>query len=236
MAQVTPSKTLLITGVSRGFGFALAAEAVAQGYQVLGIVRNEQSRLAVLAQLPTVQLLVADITAPAYENLLTQFVAGKAIDVLINNAGSGSKGKTLATTTAEQLQREFNTHCVAAMLSAKVCQPTLIARNGQLINISSRRGSMNMQADGAAKGAGCSYSYRIGKAAQNMLTLSMADEFDGTGVTVCAVHPGRLLTTLGASDAHMSAQEAAQRLVRKIMRNELTHRQFYNLEGGDLPW
>jgi NAD(P)-dependent dehydrogenase (short-subunit alcohol dehydrogenase family) len=169
MAQVTSAKTLLITGVSRGFGFALAAEAVAQGYQVLGIVRSEQSRLAVLAQLPTVQLLVADITAPAYENLLTQFVAGKIIDVLINNAGSGSKGKTLATTTAEQLQREFNTHCVAAMLSAKVCQPTLIARNGQLVNISSRRGSMNMQADGAAKGAGCSYSYRIGKAAQNML-------------------------------------------------------------------
>ena len=229
-------QTVLITGVSRGFGFELAKAFIAQGFRVLGVVRTDESKQKVAQKLPTIKLLVSDVISADYESNLTSFITNEAINLVINNVGSGSNGKTLALSTVEQLQREFNTHCVAAMITAKVCRAALLETAGQILNISSRRGSVTMQGDGAAIGAGCSYSYRIGKAAQNMLTLCMADEFEGTGVRVSAVHPGRLLTNLGATDACLLPEDAAQSLVGRVMRNSINHRQFINLEGEDLPW
>ena len=41
---MTSGKTLLITGVSSGFGRALALEALAQGHTVVGTLRSEQAR------------------------------------------------------------------------------------------------------------------------------------------------------------------------------------------------
>ena len=43
---MSTSKTLLITGVSSGFGRALALEALAKGYRVIGTVRNVKAKLA----------------------------------------------------------------------------------------------------------------------------------------------------------------------------------------------
>ncbi len=233
---MSAQQIVLITGVSRGFGFELARAFTTQGFRVLGVVRSVDSKQKIEQQLPNIKLLVSDVTAADYESNLTSFITNETINLVINNVGSGSNGKTLELSTVEQLQREFNTHCVAAMITAKVCYAKLLETKGQILNISSRRGSLTMQADGAAIDAGCSYSYRIGKAAQNMLTLCMADEFDRSGVRVSAVHPGRLLTKLGASDACFSPEVAAQRLVDRVVRNSIHHRQFINLEGEDLPW
>ena len=229
-------KSVLITGVNRGFGLAMSKAFVAQNYRVLGVVRTVEAQQEMRRSLPELKVLVANVTETDYESKLTSFLVDQPLDIVVNNAGSGSQGKTLELCTAEQLQREFNTHCVAAMTTAKVCRGSLLASQGLIVNISSRRGSLTMQASGAAIGAGCSYSYRIGKAAQNMLTLCMADEFESTGVSVCAVHPGRLLTKLASSDAYLMPEEAAQRLVTRVLKNTISHRQFINLEGEDLPW
>ncbi|MGC1127901.1 SDR family NAD(P)-dependent oxidoreductase, partial [Pantoea agglomerans] len=43
---MTSAKTILITGVSSGFGLALAREALAAGHRVIGTVRNREARQA----------------------------------------------------------------------------------------------------------------------------------------------------------------------------------------------
>lgn len=51
-----------------------------------------------------------------------------------------------------------------------------------------------MQVAGAAKGIKCSFSYRIAKAVQNMLSLRMADDLESMGIKVISIHPGALFT------------------------------------------
>jgi NAD(P)-dependent dehydrogenase (short-subunit alcohol dehydrogenase family) len=43
---MTSPKTLLITGVSSGFGRALAEEALAAGHRLVGTVRSDTARIA----------------------------------------------------------------------------------------------------------------------------------------------------------------------------------------------
>ncbi len=57
-----------------------------------------------------------------------------------------------------------------------------------------------------------SYSYRIAKAAQNMLTLCLQQEFEDKGIRVTAIHPGKLKTDIGAFDANMTPAEGAKNI------------------------
>ena len=76
------TKTILITGSSRGIGRATALALVAQGHRVIAASRSG-------ATVPGCQQLALDLTLP---ESMTQAVSslraqGEVIDVLINNAG-----------------------------------------------------------------------------------------------------------------------------------------------------
>jgi NAD(P)-dependent dehydrogenase (short-subunit alcohol dehydrogenase family) len=95
---------------------------------------------------------------------------------------------------------------------------------------------MSLQSNGSAKNSGCSYSYRIGKAAQNMLTLCLADELEEMNMVVASIHPGRLKTNMAASDACLSADESADKIVALVHDKTLKNRDFISIEAGPLPW
>ena len=67
----------------------------------------------------------------------------------------------------------------------------------RIINVSSRLGSLHKMAN-RVSARHFSYSYRIAKAAQNMLTLCLQQEFENKGISVTAIHPGKLKTDIGA--------------------------------------
>jgi NAD(P)-dependent dehydrogenase (short-subunit alcohol dehydrogenase family) len=230
-------KSVLITGANRGLGLSLADAFHSQGYQLFLVVRSEYSELELLKKFHNANVLNCDATYDDYETKLENWLADATIDVLINNAGTGSKGPTLCKTTVDQLHKEFNSHCVAAYSTVKGSLKALNRANQpQIINISSRRGSMTLQAEGAAKGSGCSYSYRIGKAAQNMLTLCLADELEDQNITVASIHPGRLKTDMAAKDAHLTADESAMKILELVTNQSLKSRDFISIESGTLPW
>lgn len=230
-------KKVLITGASRGLGFALAEAFFNIGSALYMVVRSEDSKLALLGQFPNAEVLVADITAENYQSRLEAWLKGNSIDIVINNAGSGTYAPSLESTEAQYLRKEFETNCIAVLTTVKGSLTALQRSPSPLIiNITSRRGSLTMQSELAAKGSGCSYSYRISKAAQNMLSLCLADDLEDMGIKVVSVHPGRLLTEMASSDAHMSPSESAEKLVHLIQENQFTNRDYICLETGKLPW
>ncbi|MNE74096.1 C-factor [compost metagenome] len=93
-----------------------------------------------------------------------------------------------------------------------------------------------MQATGAAMGIKCSFSYRIAKAAQNMLSLCMADDLESMGIKVISVHPGALLTKMAPADATLTPEQSASRLVKILEDSNVKSRDFICLETGKLPW
>jgi len=229
--------SVLITGASRGLGFALSQEFDKVGYMLLLVVRTCKAKLELEQQFKYSKILVADVTAENYESLLNEFLFDLVVDVVINNAGSGSNGSCLETAVASQLRKEFETHCVAAFSTVRASLNCLFkSDNALILNISSRRGSLTMQSQGAAKGSGCSFSYRIGKASQNMLTLCLADELEDSGIIVAAIHPGRLLTKLASSDANMTPEKSAEKIVSLIENNQIKSRDYLCIETGSLSW
>jgi len=229
--------SVLITGANRGLGFALAQQFSACGYDLYLVVRAESAKIDLSKTLPEAKVLVCDVTSDDYEVILNDWLGDIGLDVVINNAGSGTKAPTLASTQSTFLRKEFETNCIGVFATVKGALTALKRKhNALVINISSRRGSLTMQSELAAKGSGCSYSYRISKAAQNMLTLCLADDLEDLNIRVVAIHPGRLLTKMASTDAHMTPSASAKRLLSLVESKQLKTRDYISLETGELPW
>ncbi|MFQ3229448.1 SDR family NAD(P)-dependent oxidoreductase [Reinekea sp.] len=171
--------SVLITGAAKGLGRELTRSFSNHKWSLLLIVRSTESAADLKSEFPEAKILISDIRSLEHEGNLSKWLGDYSVDVLINNAGSGSKGPSIKTATAEQISKVFETNCVGVFSTVKGAYQSLKkGEKGLVINISSRRGSLSMQAAGAAKGSGCSYSYRISKAAQNMLTLCLADDLE----------------------------------------------------------
>ncbi|MFB9137614.1 SDR family oxidoreductase [Vibrio olivae] len=230
-------KRILITGANRGFGLALAQLAYQQGHSLYLVVRSDSACDILRQQFPEARVVICDITDDGYPQRLEAWLGEEVLDVVINNAGSGTKAPTLADTESAYLRKEFETNCIGPFATVKGALKAMTrATRPLLINISSRRGSLTLQSQLAAKGSGCSYSYRISKAAQNMLTLCLADDLEELGIRCVALHPGRMVTSMAASDAHMTPQQSAAHLLELIEHDQLQHRDFVSLEQGSLPW
>ena len=70
-----------------------------------------------------------------------------------------------------------------------------------------------------------------------MLTLCLSSELAGSGISVCAVHPGRLKTETGGEGADTPPAEAAERFLAFV--NAATpevNGRFFDLFDGEIPW
>lgn len=228
---------VLITGSARGLGKALAGFFNKHDYGLFLVARSEKSAGELNNEFPSAKILLADVSSPEYENSLKDWLGGSTMDVVINNAGIGGKGPTLDTATADQIRSVFETNCIGTFTTVKGALKALKrSKEAIVINISSRRGSLSMQAAGAAKNSDCSYAYRISKAAQNMLTLCMADDFENEGIKIAAIHPGRLLTSMASEDACMTPEISAEKIGSLIIGKKINHGDFLCMETGPLQW
>lgn len=215
----------LITGGSRGIGFAAAQQLGAKGFEI-GVVGQTAESAEQAAEL----LRAQGVTALAYgcdvanfdavSAMVEHFEAQKPIDVLINSAGvmSDRMAKTVLTTKDEwhrvmsiNLDGTFNT---CNLVGKKMLE----RRSGRIINVSACLGRMS----GPGTSGGLA-PYRISKAGVNALTKNMSAEMsDGKrGVFVDAMCPNHTRTDMGGPDAPRSPEEAADTIVWLATR-ELT--------------
>jgi NAD(P)-dependent dehydrogenase (short-subunit alcohol dehydrogenase family) len=229
--------SVLITGAAKGLGRELSRSFANHKWDLYLVIRSAELEAHLRNEFPEAKILISDVRGPEHERNLNSWLGSCSLDVLINNAGVGSKGSSLENATAEQLSKVFETNCVGVFSTVKGAYHSLMrSENGLIINISSRRGSLSMQAAGASKGSGCSYSYRISKAAQNMLTLCLADDLEEVGIAVAAIHPGRLLTEMASTDAHMTPEKSAGLISDLVINNRIKNRDYLCMETGTLQW
>ena len=219
--------SVLITGAAKGLGRELSRSFFHHRWSLYLIVRSAESDADLKNEFPEAKILISDIRSAEHEGILKKWLGDCSIDVLVNNAGVGGQGPSLETANAEQISTVFETNCVGVFSTVKGAYQSLKrAERGLVINISSRRGSLSMQASRAAKGSGCSYSYRISKAAQNMLTLCLADDLEEVGIDVAAIHPGRLLTKMASKDAHMTPEKSAGLISDLVISKKIKNRDY----------
>jgi len=177
----------LVTGASRGIGFAIARSLADAGATVLGIARTSDG----LAQLKkeieqaggrclTYCLDISDNDAleKCLQDLQSSF---GLIQILVNNAGLYQTA-SVQEMTDDLWLKTFATNCTPALVASRCLLPQMIkAGRGRIIFISSVSGKTG-EAFGAA--------YSASKFAMLGLMQSMALEVARFGITVNAVCPG----------------------------------------------
>jgi hypothetical protein len=176
--------TALITGASSGIGAELARLCAAGGYDVV-LVARQQAALDKLASAlsrehgVSARALVADLAEPAAARAV--FASAGAVDILINNAGFGLRG-AYSETDWEAEARMIRVNVTALAHLTKLYLPGMIARrSGRILNVAST----------AAFVPGPFMAvYYASKAFALSFSLAVANEAEGTGVTVTALCPG----------------------------------------------
>jgi len=185
---MNPGKTILITGVSSGFGRALAQQALAAGHRVIGTVRNEQARTAFEALAPGAAhgrlLDVTDVDAvPAVVAGIEADIG--PIDVLVNNAGYGHEG-VMEESPLSEMRRQFDVNVFGAVAMMKAVLPFMRGRRrGHILNITSMGGFITMP--------GIAY-YCGSKFALEGISEVLGKEVKPLGIAVTAVAPGSFRT------------------------------------------
>lgn len=225
--------TVLITGANRGLGLEFAKQYAADGWSVIATCRNPIG-VGELAQIEgDIAVYGLDVNNPPS---LERFVAdldGRAIDVLINNAGIyGPKGITAKDVTVEDWMPVMQTNMMAPLFLARALLDNVTKGERKLIvNISSIMGSVEKGA------AGSEYIYRSSKAALNMVMACYAQEIADTKVAVVMFHPGWVQTDMGGASATLTPTQSITGLRSSIEKLSFEDTgKFMNYDGTPMPW
>jgi 3-oxoacyl-[acyl-carrier protein] reductase len=204
----------VVTGASRGIGFATAIAFAKRGLDVAMLGRSG-ARLQAAAD--EVRLLGCEARAFACDVGLPAEVEGAAASVLsllgvprvvVNNAGIVRRGPRVHETTPLDWDEVIRINLRGPFLVARAFLPAMLAAHrGRFVQVASI--SATMGSPGAA-------SYAASKWGLVGLTKSLADEVRGTGVTAVAVLPGSVDTDMLAGSGFtpaMTADEVARTLV-----------------------
>jgi NAD(P)-dependent dehydrogenase (short-subunit alcohol dehydrogenase family) len=205
-------QVVLITGTSRGLGLELAKYYLDMGNTLIGISRSgppiENSRY---------HHCCVDVTEESSTEVLRKFIDSLSIgkiDILINNAGTGGYGFHFSEVNPTEILNQVNLHCIGALRVTQAAHRYL--DHSKVVNVTSRLGSIRQNERGDFTKREFSYSYRIAKCSQNMLSLCMANDPELAGTTVISLNPGLLRTASGSDDASYTAKEGAVKVAEVV--------------------
>jgi benzil reductase ((S)-benzoin forming) len=184
---------MIVTGVSQGFGEALALEMLGRGAQVLGIGRASSARLAGDAyHFVSCDLAQASMLPAMLEAAFGAIAAIPPTAVcLVNNAATLEPIGTLGTTEADHIATSLSVNLTApAVLASLFCRVfTSAAIDRRIVNVSS----------GAAESAIAGEAlYCIAKAGLEMLTRTLAAEHASPTFHAVSLRPGVMDTPMQA--------------------------------------
>jgi len=209
-------RTALITGSSRGIGFAFARGLAEAGAKV---IVNSRQAAVVDAAVQQLKDLGLDAMGAAFDvadeaSVEAAFAdfdrQGVAIDILINNAGIQHRQSMVELSLADW-QRVIDTNLTAAFLVGRATARRMIARGrgGKIINI----GSLTSEAGRATVAP-----YTVAKGGIKMLSRAMAAEWAQFNIQANSIGPGYILTDMNEAlvnnptfDAWVKSSNPAQR-------------------------
>lgn len=218
-------KTALITGASFGIGLELARIFGREGYNLVLVARSADKLRQLASELEKAHgthslILAADLTepgSPAY--VLDQTTrADMPVDVLVNNAGFGQYGM-FAENDLEECLRQIQLNITALTHLTRLYLPTMIERkSGRILNVASTA---------AFQPGPLMAVYYATKAYVLHFSEAIANELQGTGVTVTCLCPGPTatefqqrakidgirLTKFGTMDARTVAEDGYRALM-----------------------
>ena len=242
VANSLAGQTAIVTGGSRGIGYAISKGLANLGSQVLIIGQNQLSVSNAVDSLSQFNGLVKGYVADVskineVEKIATEIFELSSPTILINSAGvmSEKTAKTLKTSDQEW-DRVLDINLKGIFNTIKTFAPIMVEkRQGRIINLTACLGRMS----GPGTSGGLA-PYRISKAGINALTKNFAAETGNgkRGIFVDAVCPGHCQTDMGGSDAPRTAEQGAETVLWLSSRhvNEQTLTGLLWEDRAIVPW
>ena len=239
---MSEGRTALVTGANRGLGLEYCRQLVAGGWRVFATVRDP-SRIdgleRVASQYPgSVTVISLDVVSAADTDRLVRQLETVAIDLLINNAGTfgpeGSPGgmryQSLAGMDYEIWRQILEVNLLAPFRLTAALAPNLrLCAHPVVVMLSSDLGSI------ANNRLGQSHAYRTSKAALNMLTKGIANEW--RDVIIISMAPGWCKTDLGGEGAQVEPADSVRAQLLTFEGLNAAHSgQFLDRFGAPVAW
>lgn len=176
----------LITGATAGIGLEYARQLASRQHDLALVARDEQRLNATATELAaaygvTVGVIQADLASSDGIRKVSSWIAEHPVDVLVHNAGFGTKG-LLHRTEASAQEQMVMLHVTATDRLVRAALPAMLERNaGTLIAVSSVA-SFSISA--------ANVNYTATKGYQRIYMESLSLELEGTGVQVQVLCPG----------------------------------------------
>lgn len=178
-------KTVLVTGASAGFGFAICEKLASQGYKVIATARR-QDKLDALANKYEGQIfpLKLDVTdTEAVDSILDKLPDEfKNIDVLVNNAGLALGQDKAFTCSLKDWHTMVNTNIKGLLNITHKLLPLMVKKNkGYIINLGSTAGAWPYTGGNVYGGT---------KAFVEQFSRNLRCDLAGTALKVTVIKPG----------------------------------------------
>jgi gluconate 5-dehydrogenase len=198
-------RTALVTGSSRGLGFAIAEGLAAAGARIVlnGVdaARLADSAAALRGKGYAIEAYAFDVcdegaVVGAFDQL---DAAGIEVDILVNNAGVQFR-KPMVELATEDWRRVIETNLTSAFVVGREAARRMIPRGrGKVINI----GSLTSELARATVAP-----YTVAKGGIKMLTRAMTAEWAGHNIQANAIGPGYMLTDMNQALIHNPSFDA----------------------------
>lgn len=222
-------KVALVTGASRGIGYASSIALAREGATIVGVARTKKDLDAldesVRALGAKARTITCDVTRSAdVASAVREAVdAFGRIDILVNNAGIGGYRPFLDWTEADY-DRIMATNAKSTWLFCKEVIPHMLAAGGgNIVNLSSVAGLQGYPSEGI---------YCMSKFAQVALSQSLDREFYQKNIKVSLVCPGGVETHFAIGDGRTeggpnmkgfsTAEDVAEAVVLAVLPRERT--------------
>ena len=227
--------TTLITGANRGLGLEFARQYAQDGWQVLAGCRlpDQASELRALArETGGIEFLELDVGRADQIAAVARQLAGRLIDLLINNAGVPGSPARLGELDDHEWLETLRVNTLGPIRLAEALRDNVAASgHKRIVAISSGLASIAQNTSGGR------YSYRTSKAALNAAVRSLAMDLRGRGVIAVVLSPGWVRTRMGGAGAPLDPEQSVAGMRRVIagLTPEDTGA-FLSHDGTSIPW
>jgi NADP-dependent 3-hydroxy acid dehydrogenase YdfG len=193
-------KTAIVTGASKGVGYATVKLLSENGYKVIAVSRDLSKVSSLVSE--NVEVYKLDITSSDEIKMFHEKYSSITLDLLVNNAGGGSGPTHIINETMDNFRRAYDINVSGPMYLSQLFVPSMKkSESPTIIFISSLGGKFPYRSGG---------NYTNAKRGMMALVDTMRLEFPEYGIKVTEICPGTIDTQKEKRDIAITAEDMAE--------------------------
>ena len=193
-------KTAIVTGASKGVGYATVKLLSENGYKVIAVSRDLSKVSKLISE--NVEVYQLDITSSEEIKKFYEKYSDITLDLLVNNAGGGSGPTYIINETMDNFRRAYDINVSGPMYISQLFIPSMKkSESPTIIFITSLCGKIPFRGGG---------NYSNAKRGEMALVDTMRMEFPEYGIKVTEICPGTIDTQIEKKDNAITAEDMAE--------------------------